>query len=493
MTTTDERALDPVVAALTAAHRALAARVEEINDLNVFPVADGDTGTNMLITLSAATDAVASRDHAERADQIARAVLLAARGNSGMILSQLVRGAAEALAGADPLDGAAARAAFRRASDAAYAAVREPVEGTMLTVARRMAEAAERAEREAGFTEVVAAALGASWHAVEETTGLLPALAQAKVVDSGGLGLAVMLDGIAAHLEGREIAAPAEAARVSSSADEHPPSRFRYCTTFVIEGDRLDLKGLEGRLVPLGDSLLIMGDAGQAKVHIHTDEPRRAVAEGELTGRVSGLNVDDMREQEAERSARIARRLGAVAADGGTAVVIVESEQLARIAQGLGARPVVDVTQLRAVIAESTPTSTVVVAYEEHAAQVRTIVEEHDVPLVAAPSLPAALACLVAFDGPGGRDERLAEMTALAGEVVAASVPTGVGDPEEALQDAVRAVAGDGAGLITVLIGEGIAAAANEVEDWVRAVAPGLEVEAHRAGLTRHAFQIGAE
>ncbi len=492
MTTTDARALDPVAAALTAAHHALAARVDEINDLNVFPVADGDTGTNMLITLSAAAEA-AQTGGSDRADRIARAILVAARGNSGMILSQLVRGAAEALAAVDELDGAAARDAFRRAADTAYDAVREPVEGTMLTVARRMAEATERTNADVGFAEVVAAALGGGWQAVEETTGLLPVLTQAQVVDSGGLGLAVILDGIAAYLEGREVAVPGETAQLSSSADDHPPSRFRYCTSFVLDGGDLDLVSLEARLAPLGDSLLVMGDARQAKVHIHTDEPARAVAEGEVIGAIGGLNVDDMREQEAERSARIAKRLGVVAAEGATAVVMVETEQLGRIAAGLGAHPVVDVTELQAAIADATPAATVVVAYGDHAAQVRAIVEEHGSSLVVAPSLPAALACLVAFDGPGGRDVRVAEMTELANDVTDASVPVGVEDPKAALQEAITKLVADDVGLVTVLIGADVETAANEVEDWVRSVAPELEVEAHRAGLTQYAFQIGAE
>jgi len=492
MTTTDARALDPVAAALTAAHQALAARVDEINDLNVFPVADGDTGTNMLITLGAATQA-AHEGGDDRTDRIARAVLVAARGNSGMILSQLVRGAAEVLATVDDLDGSAARAAFRRASDTAYAAVREPVEGTMLTVSRRLAEAAERTDPEASFADVVAAALGGGWLAVEETTDLLPVLAQAQVVDSGGLGLAVIVDGIAAYLEGREIAVPAETAQLSASANDHPPSRFRYCTSFVLEGDRLDLALLERRLVPLGDSLLVMGDARQAKVHIHTDEPAKAVAEGEAIGEVEGLNVDDMREQEAERAARIARRLGVATADGAVAVVMVETEQLARIAAGLGARPAIDAAELQRVIADATPGATVVVAHGDNAEQVRAIVEENGASLIVAPSLPAALACLVAFDGPGGREVRLQEMADLANEVVDASVPAGVEDPRGALQAAIHTLLADDIGLVTVLIGDDVDCAANDVEDWVRSVAPELEVEAHRAGLTQHAFQIGAE
>ena len=492
-TTADQRATDPIAAALDAARNALASRVEEINDLNVFPVADGDTGTNMLMTLSGVAEAAMDAEVQERAAHIARAALLAAKGNSGMILSQLVRGAAETLADIGEPDGGAARRAFRGASDAAYAAVREPVEGTMLTVARRMAEAAERAGDGRSFAEVVAAALAGGWSAVEETTDLLPQLAQAKVVDSGGLGLAVILDGVAAHLEGRTIAVPAEAARITADANEHAPSRFRYCTTFVVEGDDMDLAGLESALAGLGDSLLVMGDARQAKVHVHTDEPARAGQAGEAVGVVTAFNADDMREQEAERAARIAKRLGREATAESNLIAVVGTEQLARIAAGLGAAPVRDATTLRESLGGSERETAVVVAHGRDAEMAREIVAEHGCALVEAPSIPAALACLVAFDGPGGRDVRVAEMVELAAEVRDAAIAAGVVDHRGALQEAISALADEAAGLFTVLIGEGVDAGADLVEEWVREVAPGAEVEAHRAGLTEYDFLIGAE
>jgi DAK2 domain fusion protein YloV len=498
MTRTSTPAKDAIADALDAGCVALAARLDEINDLNVFPVADGDTGTNMLATITAAAEAAhASVGAHDRAERIARAALLAARGNSGMILSQLVRGAAEATDAGAPLDGAAARRAFRVAADTAYSSVREPVEGTMLTVARRMAEAAERAHPEASLEEVIAHALDGGWQAVEETTGLLPVLRQAKVVDSGGLGVAVLIDGIAAYLEGREIAAPSDAPPTLESIVDHPPSRFRYCTSFVLEDISCELAELEDLLAPFGDSLLVMGDARQAKVHIHTDVPTEAVAIGEGIGDVGAVTVDDMRQQEAERAARLARRLGTPEAASAAALALVETEQLARIAAGLGARPLIvgadPAAELADALREHPPERTVVVAHAELATDVRAAVVAHGAALVVASTRQAALASLVAFDANGSRDDCAAEMADLAGEVLSAAIPSDARDPRAMLERRVTELVAEGAGLVTVLIGAAVEVAPNDVEHWVRGAAPEIEVEAHHSGLDDYAFLIGAE
>ena len=176
-----------LVRVVGAARAALEARAGEIDDLNVFPVADGDTGTNMLITAVAVEQAAAATTGLpwpERCAALARAALMGARGNSGMILSQLVRGAAESLAGEDDLGGPALARALRRASETAYAAVRHPVEGTMLTVARRTAEGAEAAEGD-GLEAVLDAALEGGRRGVAETPELLAVLREAGVVELG--------------------------------------------------------------------------------------------------------------------------------------------------------------------------------------------------------------------------------------------------------------------------------------------------------------------
>ena len=268
-----------------------------------------------------------------RCEALARAALMGAQGNSGMILSQLVRGAAQALADhPGPLDGPATARALRAASDAADAAVRRPVEGTMLSVARAMAGAAEAAlpgDRDA----VLAAAVAAGAEAVAATTDQLDVLREAGVVDSGALGVLILLEGLADALAGRPPrAAPATVARPATAA--HPPSRYRFCTSFLVEGGAVDLDALEDALAPIGDSILVMGDAARAKVHVHTDAPERAAALAAVWGEVSGLAAEDMRRQEAERAARLARASGPV--DVGL-VAVADGEGVRELLEGLGA------------------------------------------------------------------------------------------------------------------------------------------------------------
>jgi uncharacterized protein len=304
-----------LAAAIGAARAALEERGQEVNDLNVFPVADGDTGTNLLLTLrsvEAAALAGAGGAPGALAEALSRAALMGARGNSGMILSQLVSGAAEALAGGGAPDGADVARALRAAAEAGYRGVREPVEGTMLTVARAMAEAAEAAAG-GGRDAVLAGAVAAGVRAVEETPAQLAVLREAGVVDAGALGLVIALDGLTAALCGSAPLRPPTRARPPAAAGAR--SRYRYCTSFAVTGPALDLAALEAALVPLGDSLLVMGDERRARVHVHTDDAERALALGRAAGALEGVAIEDMRRQEAARTARLAR--GPAADDAG--------------------------------------------------------------------------------------------------------------------------------------------------------------------------------
>ncbi|HMN98777.1 MAG TPA: DAK2 domain-containing protein [Miltoncostaeaceae bacterium] len=453
------------------ARAALAARADEVDLLNVFPVADGDTGVNMLRTATAVDEAARSTTglpRAARCDALARAALMGAQGNSGMILSQLVRGAAEALAHGD-IDGPAVARALRGASDAADAAVRHPVEGTMLSVARAMAGAAEAAaspDRDA----VLAAAVAAGAEAVAATTGQMAVLAEAGVVDSGALGVLILVEGLADALAGRAPrAAPAVAPSRPATA-AHPPSRYRFCTTFLVEGAHVDLARLEDALEAVGDSLLVMGDSRRAKVHVHTDVPERAAEVAARWGLVEGLKADDMRRQEAERTARLA----AVVEPGGL-VAVAEGAGVRDLLAGLGA----------AAVAPGEPLG--------EAGVVLALAPGPDAPgarVVAVPSLPAMLAAALAWDPGDDPDAAAAGMRTAAGEVTAIEVA--VAD-RDALAAAL-APALEGGGLVTVLIGEGAGVSPDEVEAWVRGlVPPGVEVEAHFGGQAAPALAVGVE
>src|SRR5580692_5640659 len=280
---------------------ALEERREEVNDLNVFPVADGDTGDNMVLTLRAVVtelDRLASAAEGRTIDEIgreeivnsvARAALLGARGNSGVILSQLIRGAAEELASrpGELVDPVLIGAALARATDQAYGSVRDPAEGTILTVVRemsarvasdlahmpngRLGSDADDHAQDAAIAAVIEGALDAGQESVKRGPELLPVLREAGVVDAGGYGLTVLLAGIVGALRGSEPPALEhhEAARVTHP--EHSSSTFRYCTNFAVTGSDLEPRRFVDALEQLGDSVLVVGDATTLKIHVHTD------------------------------------------------------------------------------------------------------------------------------------------------------------------------------------------------------------------------------
>src|SRR5881227_144136 len=230
-----------------AALASLEANRERIDDLNVYLVPDGDTGTNLTMTVRAVVEAVAETSAAGRqslARDVARGALMGARGNSGVIFSQIVRGAADVLGatGSDPIDAEATARALRGASDAAYRAVRRPVEGTMLSVIRELAEEAEaRAAAGPPLGELLVELLRHGEEAVARTPEQLDVLRAAGVVDAGGAGLVELLRGLAGAVTGETVsAAPAAEAPTGIEAVHLEPSRYRYCTVFVVEGEGLD-------------------------------------------------------------------------------------------------------------------------------------------------------------------------------------------------------------------------------------------------------------
>jgi DAK2 domain fusion protein YloV len=330
---------DPAIvrfrALVSAGLAALEERRQEVNDLNVFPVADGDTGDNMVLTLRAVLaelDRLASATDDRTIDDIgrdeivasvARAALLGARGNSGVILSQLIRGAAEELASrpGEMIDPALISAALARAADQAYGSVRQPAEGTILTVAREMAgrmasELAHmpdaRLARDAGDDEqtrvashVLDAALETGQDSVKRGPDMLAVLRDAGVVDAGGYGLVVMLSGIAGALRGDSAVDLEHHAPARVTHPEHASTTFRYCTNFAVTGADLDQRQFATELEKLGDSVLVVGDPTTLKVHVHTDDPDAATALFSAAGTVSHIDIADMSEQVRDRDARV--------------------------------------------------------------------------------------------------------------------------------------------------------------------------------------------
>jgi uncharacterized protein len=339
----------------------LEARREEVNDLNVFPVADGDTGDNMLLTLRAVQDeldrlqdqgAIDEIGRDEIVDSVARAALLGARGNSGVILSQLIRGAAEELASrpGELVDPVLIGAAMARAADRAYDSVREPAEGTILTVVREMAHRVatelahmdaprleqedDAARQDALIAEVLERALDAGQQSVKRGPELLPILREAGVVDAGGYGLTVLFAGVVGALRGTDAPELEHHAPARVTHPQHESSTFRYCTNFAVTGAGLEASSWVASLESIGDSVLVVGDQRTLKVHVHTDEPERATALFAGVGTVSRLDVADMHEQVQQRFDRLAEPTAACGV-----VAVTAGKGMEDLFTSLGATP----------------------------------------------------------------------------------------------------------------------------------------------------------
>ncbi len=469
---------------LAAAYAELERRRQEVNDLNVFPVADGDTGDNMAMTIRAVLDELDSLEGAideigrdQLVDTVARAALLGARGNSGVILSQIVRGAAEELASrpGELIDPVLLSAAFARSVDAAYTSVREPAEGTMLSAIRAMAHRlardlahmevqrlgpdADPAQQDALLADVLERAVEAGQEAVRRGPEQLPALRDADVVDAGAYGLVVIVAGVAAALRGQ--AAPDLAHQPPPKAVVHGPghesARYRYCTNFAVTGDGLSRTAFVPALEGLGDSVLVVGDTATLRVHVHTDEPESAAALFRGVGEVSRFEATDMRAQEEDR----VRRLASGAAAARCAVVAVASGSgVVRLYQELGAH-VVDggptlnpsTRDLLEAIAAAPATEVLLLANSANvilAAERAVGLADKPVSLVPTHAPQAGLAALVAFDP----DRSAVDNAGVVGRAVAALRSGGVA---EAARD-------DPAGRFR--IGDAVAYAGDELLAW---------------------------
>ena len=285
---------------------ALAVQKQKINDLNVFPVPDGDTGTNMSLTIAAAATELKRNESAsigQAASTTASALLRGARGNSGVILSLLFRGIGKALKGHDTADGALFAAAMQEGVGAAYGAVMKPAEGTVLTVSRLASKRAVEAAAEQNDVEfVLVEAIREGYEALAQTTDMNPVLKKAGVVDAGGQGYLVILEGMLAALRGEEMpdvndGAAQEKADFASLTDED--ITFTFDTVFIVRKNdpNVDLAPFRAYLNSIGDSLVIGEDDEAVKVHVHTDIPGNALNESQKYGTLELAKIENMRTQ----------------------------------------------------------------------------------------------------------------------------------------------------------------------------------------------------
>ncbi len=535
-----------------AALAALEARREEVNDLNVFPVADGDTGDNMTLTLRAVVvelDRLASVADGSSLDEIgreeivrsvARAALLGARGNSGVILSQLIRGAAEELISrpGELVDPVLVGAAMARAAEQAYGSVRDPAEGTILTVVREMAgrvasalahmdeprlttEASDE-HQDAMLAGVLSEAVAAGAESVERGPDLLPILRESGVVDAGGYGLIIIFSGIVAALRGSEtpeLAHHEAPARVTHP--QHASSTYRYCVNFALAGTGLVARTLTRELEALGDSVLVVGDRTTLRIHVHTDDPDAATALSGRLGAVSRLDVADMHEQVQQHAARLGRARAATVCG---VLAVVSGAGVRALFESFGGVTALDggptlnpstydlLAGIHAVLSEEVvvlPNSANVVMAAERAAEL----SEKRVEVVATRSQQAGLATLFPLDpGRGARENAAAMREALAGVRTGGVAPaarddgqgrfrTGEavgyveeelvawGDPGETLRSVLSRL-GDGAEIVTAIRGAGAPLDDAALE---RLAPEGVEVEPKEGGQPSWWWLLSAE
>ena len=280
-----------------------------VNALNVFPVPDGDTGTNMLLTMRSAYARVEGGDEphvGKVAGQLAQGALMGARGNSGVILSQIWRGLAAGLSGKEAFGTVDLAHAFQSAADTAYKGVMRPVEGTILTVIREgAAEAADAARKSEDLRFMLERVLERCQQALERTPDLLPILRQAGVVDSGGQGLVYILEGMMRYAQGKlaidgQSVAPAAAAPLSAQARAVPEGgalEFPYDVQFILMGRNLNVLEVRNRIDAMGDSTVVVGDEHAIKVHIHVKDPGVPLSYGISLGQITDVVVENMQEQ----------------------------------------------------------------------------------------------------------------------------------------------------------------------------------------------------
>ncbi len=506
---------------LISAAGALEAHKQEINELNVFPVPDGDTGTNMSMTMNAAVRELNKLSDtaavSEVADVAASFLLRGARGNSGVILSLLFRGIARSLGGKATARGDDLAQALQSGVDAAYKAVMKPSEGTILTVAREAAAAADIEARvnPQDFGAALAAASDAAVKSLAKTPELLPILKKAGVVDAGGKGFTVVLDAMRKTLAGENVPASGEAPAVSGPAavaEDDEEIHFTYCTEFIINRDQKSDKdplALRAFLEAIGDCVLVADDHDIIKVHCHTDNPGNAIQEALTFGFLTDIKIDNMRLQHQklqdnaaapEAAARVEpkNRYGFVA--------VAAGKGLSQLFGELGADRVVDGGQTmnpstEDILAniEATPAENVIVLPNNKniilAAEQAVALADRSVYVLHTKSVPQGISALLSFDAEAEVTANLRAMEAAADRVKTGLVTFAArdsdidgnriakdeiialtggklvfsdSDPVKAAQRLVTKLADKGTAFISILYGEGVTA---EQAEEVRAFA----------------------
>lgn len=537
----------------------LNANAEYVNSLNVFPVPDGDTGTNMNLSMTSGAKAVAdskSEKVGELATSLSKGLLMGARGNSGVILSQLFRGFAKQITEVSELDGKNLASAFSHGVETAYKAVMKPVEGTILTVAREGAKAGEKAAQQTeDVVEIMAAVLTGAKKALAKTPDLLPVLKEVGVVDSGGQGLVFIYEGFLESLSGKvtetEIFQPTPAEMDEMVNAEHHRSvqgqlatediKFGYCTEIMVSlgtgptvEDSFDYETFRNYLNELGDSLLVVNDDEVVKVHVHTEHPGKVLNYGQRFGSLIKIKVDNMRlqhetilehDQEVKEPTQKAPKEMAV-------IAIAAGSGVQKLFESLGVSYVISGGQTM-----NPATEDILKAIEEvNAKQVLILpnnknifmaadqaAEVADIPVAVVPTrtISQGLTALLAYNPEASLAENKESMTEMAQEVISGQVTTAVRDTSvdgvvikkddylgmvdgkivisekglgKAAYDTLEKMVTEETEIVTIIIGDGgTEILAKELAEKLATNYPNIEVEIHEGNQPVYPFLFSAE
>lgn len=532
-------------------------QAEYVNSLNVFPVPDGDTGTNMGMTIENGAKEVSDRSAStvgEAAGIFAKGLLMGARGNSGVITSQLFRGFSQSVKDKDELDGAALAAAFQSGVEVAYKAVMKPVEGTILTVSRGAAIGAKKkAESTNDAVEVMRAALEGAKTALAKTPDMLPVLKEVGVVDSGGQGLVFIYEGFLSALTGEFIASEDFQATPATMSEminaEHHKSvaghvatediKFGYCTEIMValkQGPTyvkdFDYDEFRNYLNNLGDSLLVVNDDEIVKVHVHTEDPGLVMQEGLKYGSLVKVKVDNMRNQHEAQVEKEERQAKPVEEKEYAIIAVVAGDGLADIFKAQGVDYIISGGQTMnpstedfvKAVEELNARNIIILPNNKNilmAAQSAAEVIDQPAAVVETKTIPQGLTSLLAFDESKSIEENYERMSASLGDVVSGSVTTAVRDttidgleihendnlgmvdgkivvsnPDmmETLEETFAHMLDEDSEIVTIYVGEdGSEELANELAQALAEKYEDVEVEIHQGGQPVYPYLFSVE
>ena len=532
-------------------------QAEYVNSLNVFPVPDGDTGTNMGMTIENGAKEVSDRSAStvgEAAGIFAKGLLMGARGNSGVITSQLFRGFSQSVKDKEELDGAALAAAFQSGVEVAYKAVMKPVEGTILTVSRGAAIGAKKkAESTNDAVEVMRAALEGAKTALAKTPDMLPVLKEVGVVDSGGQGLVFIYEGFLSALTGEFIASEEFQATPATMSEminaEHHKSvaghvatediKFGYCTEIMValkQGPTyvkdFDYDEFRNYLNNLGDSLLVVNDDEIVKVHVHTEDPGLVMQEGLKYGSLVKVKVDNMRNQHEAQVEKEERQAKPVEEKEYAIIAVVAGDGLADIFKAQGVDYIISGGQTMnpstedfvKAVEELNARNIIILPNNKNilmAAQSAAEVIDQPAAVVETKTIPQGFTSLLAFDESKSIEENYERMSASLGDVVSGSVTTAVRDttidgleihendnlgmvdgkivvsnPDmmETLEETFAHMLDEDSEIVTIYVGEdGSEELANELAQALAEKYEDVEVEIHQGGQPVYPYLFSVE